>query len=219
MEVSFEMNRPFDRQLLIAVILCAQLRATAAVAVESEPVVYSLSGLALLGSGRDLFNVGVGSFDVAREQGHKSGGRTSAATQLEYRLGQKLDFAGPLVGFVANEDRAVFGYGGFYFDVAIERLRRWRLSPILTLGVYDPGDSKRLGGVFEFHVGGTLTYELENSTRLGLTVTHISNAFIHEHNPGAELVMLTYMAPLDWGRFWSRGGRLEEPSHLALQRR
>jgi hypothetical protein len=95
--------------------------------------------------------------------------------------------------FIGDPDLA----GGVYFDAALDRFRKWRLSPVPSLGGYEQGDSKRLGGVLEFHLGGSLTYLLDSGSRLGLSVTHISNTFIHKENPGAEIITLSYMIPFD----------------------
>ncbi len=66
------------------------------------------------------------------------------------------------------------------------------VAPIAGLGDYSEGDSRDLGGVFQFHLGVTVAYRFEDDSSLGITVTHISNASIHGENPGVESILLTY---------------------------
>ena len=41
-----------------------------------------------------------------------------------------------------------------------------------------------------------LAYRFDNGHRLGVRAAHISNASIHERNPGEEELLLTYSFPL-----------------------
>src|SRR2546423_734282 len=74
------------------------------------------SRVVLLADEQNLLCVGGGVFDLIRE-GYSAGKTTgySGVGSVEYRLGRKLLFAGPLVGMLANSDGGVFGYGGFFF--------------------------------------------------------------------------------------------------------
>lgn len=148
----------------------------------------------LLGNGPDFVAAGAGMYDLFQE------GEVSARTKghsglgvLEYRFGRKLGFAGPVLGILGNTDGAVYGYGGFYVDLA---WRAWRLSPILAAGGYYQAQSKDLGGAFQFLLGGTLAYQFEDGGRLGLSLTHISNDDIHDANPGVEMAFLGFAMPL-----------------------
>jgi lipid A 3-O-deacylase len=60
------------------------------------------------------------------------------------------------------------------------------------MGGYHEGDSADLGGVFQFRESIDLAYRFDNGHRLGVRVAHISNAGIHDKNPGEEEILLTY---------------------------
>ena len=158
---------------------------------------FRLGPFALFADQVSFLSVGAGAFDVAREQKALSAG-TLAAGDLQLRFGRKLLYCGPLFGILANHRGGLFGYGGAYFDVGLGSANRWHFSPLLTAGGYRQGQSKFLGGRFAFQLGGNLSMELPSGSRVGLTVTHISNAFIYYQNPGAESVLLTYAVPLTW---------------------
>ena len=64
------------------------------------------------------------------------------------------------------------------------------------MGAYHQGNSRDLGGVFQFREMVDLAYRFDNGQRLGVRVAHISNAHIHEYNPGEEEYYLTYAIPL-----------------------
>jgi len=59
------------------------------------------------------------------------------------------------------------GYGGFYFDTALDRFRKWRFSPFLSLG----GTTRRQqtpGRNLRVHLGGSLTYVFDSGKRFGV---------------------------------------------------
>jgi lipid A 3-O-deacylase len=148
-------------------------------------------GARLIGSEPDLASVGAGLFDVLQE-GLSTQGTAghSAAGSIEYRSGHKLLFFGPLLGVLGNSKGGVLGYGGVFVDIG---LGSWRLTPTVAAGGYRRGKGKELGGVFEFHSGANLAYELRPGLRFGLEVDHISNGNIHYRNPGAEVALVTLM--------------------------
>ena len=94
---------------------------------------------------------------------------------------------------LANTDGGVFGYGGVYIDLTWGDIV---ITPLVGLGGYAEGDSKDLGGVFQFLASGTVAYVFPNGSRLGVRLGHLSNAGIHDDNPGEEDLMLTYSLPL-----------------------
>jgi hypothetical protein len=100
-----------------------------------------------------------------------------------------------MAGILANREGGVFGYGGVYWDLAAGP---WHLVPALAVGGYRQGDSKDLGGVFQFREAVEIAYQLENGMRLGLQIAHISNAGIYASNPGQEDLMVTVSLPLGY---------------------
>lgn len=145
----------------------------------------------------DALSIGVGAFSIEEPE-------RSAEFRFEYHPGLRVledslwdgfDGFGPVIGLMVNSDGGVFGYGGVQTDVVLAE--RWIANGAAGIGGYASGDGPDLGGVFQFHLSGTLAYEVANGHRLGLTWAHISNASIHEANPAANSVLITYRARLD----------------------
>jgi lipid A 3-O-deacylase len=114
--------------------------------------------------------------------------------RVEYRHGDKLWIFKPVIGVLATHDEAVMGYAGVLVDVYFGR--RWVLTPAFTPGLYRKGDGKDLGGAVEFKSQIELSYRFDDRSRLGLGISHISNASIYKSNPGTETLFLTYALPL-----------------------
>ena len=145
----------------------------------------------------DALAIGLGAFSIDESD-------TAAEIRLEYHSAFRLfegslwdgfDGFAPIIGFMANSDDAVFGYAGVQVDIELDD--HWVATPAFGVGGYDEGNSRDLGGVFQFHLGATLAYRVADGHRLGLTWAHISNAGIHEDNPAADSLLLTYRARLD----------------------
>lgn len=136
-------------------------------------------------SGPDHLSVGAGAFNVIPDN-HAD---RSAAFQLEYRFGDKLGIFGPAIGGMVNTDGAVNPYAGIYTDFAMGPVI---VSPFAGAGYYADGHSKDLGGPFQFRLALDVAYEFDSQSRLGLRLSHLSNAYIYDHNPGEEELMLVY---------------------------
>jgi len=161
---------------------------------EAEEVRAEHESAHFVGDAPTFINAGIGAFDVAQEGNtHVDNPKTAVAADVELLIGAKAYSVGPLFGITGTSKGSILGFLGFYTDVAWKRLR---LMPFGAVGGYRHGDGKRLGGIFEFRLGGNVVYELGDSSRLGFTVAHVSNAFIHGRDPGAETILLTYMVPL-----------------------
>jgi hypothetical protein len=148
-----------------------------------------LGGFELRGTGPSYVDLAAGIFDLFGE----TGGHRAAVGRIELRLGEKLFFVGPAVGVLANTEGGVFGYAGLYADIAYGRLV---VTPLAAVGAYDQGNSKDLGGTFQFRVGLGFAYEFDDQSRLGIRLDHISNANLHEENPGEEELLLSYSIPI-----------------------
>ena len=146
----------------------------------------------------DLISFSAGAFDFYDYEDQ------AAELRIEYRSGRKIfgdEFGpvfrgiGPIVGLMVNTDGGVFGYGGVYADFRIRD--RVVVIPSAGLGGYREGDSRDLGGVFQFQLGLTAAYRFQDDSSLGVTFTHFSNASIHDSNPGVESLLLTYTIPME----------------------
>lgn len=192
-------HRPLPAPALIAVLtiaLAAPLAVMDGAAAQDTPAAFRLGGLEFLGGGPDHLQVGAGLFNVIPTDDLEEGVRNSnvlGEARLEYRFGEKLWSVGPMLGFLLNSKGGLFGYGALYTDI---RYGDWVITPSGGLGGYRQGAGKDLGGTFQFHLGLDVAYQLETG-RVGLKLSHISNATIHADNPGVESLLLTYSVPFD----------------------
>ena len=123
------------------------------------------------------------------------------------RAGDRVGFIEPVAGVETTTDGAYYIYGGFNIDILIGR--RWVISPGFAVGYFSKGSGKDLGAKTEFHSGAEIAYRFDDRSRLGLALHHISNAGITKHNPGTEIISVTYSIPV--GRvFNSNEGRFRE---------
>lgn len=104
----------------------------------------------------------------------------------------------PTAGAFMTSDKAVYGYGGFYYDFYLTD--NLVFSPNLAVGAFSHGDGKKLGHGIEFRDGLELSYQFDGGERLGFNFYHMSNASIGSDNPGTEILMLVYQEPLSWGK-------------------
>lgn len=179
--------------LLTVSALYVALAGSPVCADEDPDVAVQIGPVDLLGDAAPMLAVAAGVFDFRRVGGkERYDGGPRAEGRVELYAGRKLFGLGPMVGLLANHDGGVYGWGGVYADAA---WGPWRVTPVLGLGGYRRGQSKELGGVFEFYTGGSITYVLQGGTRLGLILSHLSNAYTHEENPGEESLLVTAMVP------------------------
>ena len=115
--------------------------------------------------------------------------------RVEYRHGGKLWIFKPFAGVMATSDQAAYGYAGVLVDIYLGR--RWVVTPSFAPGLYHKGDDgKDLGGAIEFKSQLEISYRFDDRSRLGLGISHMSNASIYTRNPGTETLFLTYALPL-----------------------
>jgi hypothetical protein len=155
--------------------------------VAAVPARFRLGNFEFLDDSSSRINLGVGGFSISQQDDRALEGR------VELRLGEKIYAIGPLLGIMANTDGGVFGYVGIYTDI---RKKHWVVTPSTDVGGYAKGGSKDLGGIFQFRLGIEIAREFDNGSRLGIGITHISNAGIHDSNPGVESISLFYSTPL-----------------------
>jgi len=103
----------------------------------------------------------------------------------------KLAIAG---GLFANVDGAFWVFGGLRRDFHLGG--PWLITPAFGLTLYEKGDSKDLGGVFEFRSALEVGYQWPNRHRVAFGISHLSNAGIYDLNPGANSLIVSYSLPL-----------------------
>ncbi|MDH3316794.1 MAG: acyloxyacyl hydrolase [Gammaproteobacteria bacterium] len=158
----------------------------AAQADQSQPL--ALGPLEVLPSGNGMLMIGVGGFDALWPRDSVGNG-TSALLNVEYRFGKKLFYLGLVTGVLVNSDSGGFVYVGNYVDI---RYKKFIATPLLSVGAYSQGAGPDLGGTLEFRSSITFAYELEDKSRIGVGIAHISNASIHDENPGENEILVSY---------------------------
>lgn len=156
----------------------------------------------------DLLGFSAGRFDALRDND-----RTKRAIdfRVEYRSGLSLlpriapqTFSGwdktfqirPMAGIEATSDGALYGYGGFVFDIFLTK--NIFLSPSEVVGLFYRGNGKRLGSFVEFRSTIEAGYRFDNNMRLSASLGHISNAGLTSYNPGTEIISGHVYIPTDW---------------------
>lgn len=166
-------------------------------------LVCCVAGLVSLAAGRaeaQLFEVvdnepdfiafGAGIFDVIDR------GNTTAQFNFEYRSNRRLWIFKPYGGLMTSTKGAVYGYAGLRLDLFFGR--RWVLTPSTAFGAFEKGSGKDLGSALEFRSGIEIAYRLDDRSRIGAGLFHLSNAGVGNRNPGEEAVVLYYAIPVDW---------------------
>ena len=136
--------------------------------------------------------LGLGAFDAFDHDELSAEGLAEyrfGARMFEDNFGPRFQGLGPMVGIRVNTDRGVTGYGSLFTDIC--PFERWYLWPSAGIAGYSEGDSRDLGGVFQFHLGLAAGYRVTERTRIGIAYQHVSNADIHDRNPGADSLFLT----------------------------
>lgn len=174
---------------LVFVVLLFSLALNTVRADQGSPL--ALGPFEVLPSGDGMIMVGAGEFNAFQKQDPGEVG-ASSELNLEYQFGKKFFYLGFAVGGLANTDGGKFLYLGNYADI---RFKKFVATPLLSVGAYRKGSGPDLGGTLQFRSSLTLAYELNNGSRFGVRIAHISNADIHDENPGANEVLITYAFP------------------------
>ncbi len=99
----------------------------------------------------------------------------------------------PFAGVMGTSDGGAYGFAGVLIDVYFGN--RIVLTPSFAPGLYAKGNGRDLGHVIEFRSGIELSYRFDDRSRLGIGISHMSNASIGNKNPGEETVFVTYAIP------------------------
>jgi len=67
------------------------------------------------------------------------------------------------------------------------------LTPSFTPGLYNEGNGKDLGHIIEFKSEVQMSFNLGDSSQMGMSYNHISNASIGKKNPGANSYMFNFL--------------------------
>ena len=96
----------------------------------------------------------------------------------------------PITGGFVTENSAVYIYTGFEWNVD---MGSFTFTPSFAPGLYHKGDGKDLGHVLEFKSEVQLSFDLSQSSKIGFSYNHVSNASLGDKNPGANSYMFNFL--------------------------
>ncbi|PIR34633.1 MAG: acyloxyacyl hydrolase [Alphaproteobacteria bacterium CG11_big_fil_rev_8_21_14_0_20_44_7] len=117
--------------------------------------------------------------------------------RIEPKYVLNADHVSYFVGVDAYLDFSAYAYGGFLYDWKVAD--NWYVIPSLAAGLYHEGGGRDLGGMIEFRSQIEVDYEMQDKSRIGLSLNHVSNASIYDNNPGTEHIFLNYTKPIGAG--------------------
>tara|TARA_B100000989_G_scaffold267518_1_gene221651 strand:- start:110 stop:640 length:531 start_codon:yes stop_codon:yes gene_type:complete len=167
-------------------------------------IIISLSNTAIC-NGINVFGLGI--YDLKLD-----GSEKNQATDFRYEfrsdktlidIGPKEDnffFLKPFIGLEYTSDSASYFLTGIYFEDNLGQLfegknSKYYFTPSFGAGLYDDGSGKKLGNDLQFRTSFEVSYELENYSRIGISISHISNANLGDKNPGVEVLSISYQIP------------------------
>ena len=134
------------------------------------------------------YNVYTGMFDFS-DDGKRS---TLVGFQHQNENLNRNTFLGnlsPITGLLVTSDSAGYVYTGVQAQYKIGALN---ITPSFTPGLYHKGDGKDLGHMLEFKSEVQLSLNLSDSSKLGFSYNHLSNASLGDKNPGANSYMFNF---------------------------
>jgi hypothetical protein len=96
----------------------------------------------------------------------------------------------PITGALFTANSAGYVYTGVQTKYNFGSLN---IIPSFTPGLYHEGDGKDLGHLLEFKSEVQLSLDLSQSSKLGFSYNHISNASLGDKNPGANSYMFNFL--------------------------
>ena len=96
----------------------------------------------------------------------------------------------PITGGFITANSAIYLYTGLEAEYKLGPLI---ITPSFAPGYYHYGDGKDLGFPLEFKTEVQLSFDLGETTNLGMSYNHISNASLGSKNPGANSYMFNFL--------------------------
>ena len=96
----------------------------------------------------------------------------------------------PITGGFFTEKSAMYLYTGVQAEYELGFLT---ITPSFAPGYYNTGDGKDLGHPLEFKSEVQVSFDLSDSSHLGMSYNHISNASLGSINPGANSYMINFL--------------------------
>ena len=135
------------------------------------------------------FNVYTGMFDFSDD------GKKSSLIGFEHQnenLNKNTFFGNisPITGALITADTAGYLYTGIQAQYSLGALN---ITPSFTPGLYYEGDGKDLGHLIEFKSELQFSLDLSNTSELGFSYNHLSNASLGDKNPGANSYIFNFL--------------------------
>ncbi|MCB1681975.1 MAG: acyloxyacyl hydrolase [Alphaproteobacteria bacterium] len=140
-----------------------------------------------------FLGLSVGRYDIF----HRDDGQ-SADFRVEYRPDLPLFIKAfkPWAGLELTPDGTLWAGGGLLADIRLTD--HVFLTPGFGAGYYNQGQNHLdLGFPLLFRSQLELGYQLDSGERIALSFSHLSHCGLGDDNPGAEIVNLSYLIPLD----------------------
>ena len=96
----------------------------------------------------------------------------------------------PITGGFITENSAAYVYTGVEWNLELGGIN---LTPSFAPGIYREGDGKDLGHVLEFKSEIQASFNFSDTTSLGMSYNHISNASLGSKNPGANSYIFNFL--------------------------
>ena len=96
----------------------------------------------------------------------------------------------PITGGFFTEKSAFYLYSGVQAEYELGSLT---ITPSFAPGYYNYGNGKDLGHPLEFKSEVQMSFDLSDSSHLGMSYNHISNASLGTKNPGANSYMINFL--------------------------
>jgi len=163
-------------------------------------VLLTLSGLSFsAGPARaddpSFLTFGVGAFDFNRQKDD------GAEFRLDYRSDYKLGIFKPFLTAAGASNGMTFLGAGVLIDVYFGN--RFVITPSFAPTWWrGKTDNLDLGYALEFRSQIDFAYRFDDRSRLGLALSHSSNASLGDSNPGTETLLVNYSYPL--GKIFGR---------------
>ena len=136
-----------------------------------------------------FISVGVGNYDFNRKK------EKGTEIRLEYRSKEKFTVFKPFTAAALTTTSQGFIGAGVLVDLYFGR--RFVATPSFAPHYYWGGNKKLdLGHKLEFRSQLELSYRLDNRSRIGLALSHYSNASLGDTNPGTETATFYFSIPI-----------------------
>ena len=147
-----------------------------------------LESKAYAGDDPDYLTISAGWFDLNRKKDE------GAEFRVEYRSDYKLWELKPFATLAAASNGMTFVGAGILMDIYFGK--RWVLTPSFAPTWWRGKTSTlNLGYAVEFRSQMEMAYRFDDRSRIGLSISHYSNASLGDSNPGTEALMVNYSMP------------------------